>query len=86
LIPLLGKPMIMYAIEDLVSVGIRDVGVVVGYFGGMIREYLEKASGLGARFVFIRQERRLGIAHAIYRAIEEGFLMESSSCISGTIF
>ncbi|NAZ12538.1 MAG: NTP transferase domain-containing protein, partial [Desulfurococcales archaeon] len=37
LIPLLGKPMIRYAIDDLVSSGVRDIGVVVGYFKDLIK-------------------------------------------------
>ena len=74
LIPILGKPMIQYGVEDLVSVGARDIGVVVGYFGDMIREALDDGSRFGARFTYIFQEKRLGIAHAIYRAVENGFL------------
>ncbi|MEM0027844.1 MAG: glucose-1-phosphate thymidylyltransferase [Ignisphaera sp.] len=74
MIPILGKPMILYGVEDLVSVGVKDIGIVVGYFGDMIRGALGDGSGFDARFVYIVQERRLGIAHAIYRAVEEGFL------------
>jgi len=74
LIPLLGKPMVRYAIDDLVSSGVRDIGVVVGYFGDLIREVLGDGSSLGARLTYIIQERRLGIAHAIHLAIERGFV------------
>jgi glucose-1-phosphate thymidylyltransferase len=74
LIPLLGKPMIRYAIDDLVSAGVRDIGVVVGYFGDLIREALGDGSSFGAKLTYIVQERRLGIAHAIHLAIERGFV------------
>jgi len=74
LIPLLGKPLIQYPIEDLVVAGVRDVGVVIGYFGDLIRDYLGDGSRFGARLTYIVQEKRLGIAHAIYRGVEEGFL------------
>lgn len=74
LIPLLGKPMIRYPVEDLFTSGIKDIGVVVGYFGDLIIEALGDGSTFGVRFTYIKQERRLGIAHAIHRAIEEGFL------------
>jgi glucose-1-phosphate thymidylyltransferase len=74
LISLLGKPMIRYAIDDLVSAGVRDVGVVVGYFGDLIREALGDGSSFGAKLTYIVQERRLGIAHAIHLAIERGFV------------
>jgi len=74
LIPLLGKPMICYAAEDLVRAGVRDIGVVVGYFGDMIKEVLGDGSAFGARFTYLTQEKRLGIAHAIHIAIEQGFI------------
>jgi glucose-1-phosphate thymidylyltransferase len=74
LIPLLGKPMIRYAIDDLVSSGVRDIGVVVGYFGDLIREALGDGSRLEARLTYITQEKRLGIAHAIHLAIEYNFI------------
>lgn len=74
LIPLLGKPMILYPIEDLVSSGVRDIGVVVGYFSDLIREVLGDGSSLNARLTYITQEKRLGIAHAIYKAVEDGFV------------
>jgi glucose-1-phosphate thymidylyltransferase len=74
LIPLLGKPMIRYAIDDLVASGVRDIGVVVGYFGDLIRDALGNGSSFGARLTYIVQERRLGIAHAIHLAIEHEFI------------
>ncbi|MEM0488275.1 MAG: glucose-1-phosphate thymidylyltransferase [Candidatus Bathyarchaeia archaeon] len=74
LIPLLGKPMIQYPVEDLVASNIKDLGIVIGYFGDMIKEFLGDGSRFDARFTYIVQEKRLGIAHAIYKAIEEGFL------------
>jgi len=74
LIPLLGKPMIWYAIDDLVSSGVNDISIVVGYFGDFIKEALGDGSGFGARLTYVSQERRLGIAHAIHLAIEQGFI------------
>ena len=74
LIPLIGKPMIRYAIDDLVNSGVKDIGVVVGYFGDLIREALGNGSGFGARLDYVIQERRFGIAHAIHLAIKHGFI------------
>jgi len=74
LIPLLGKAMIEYPIQHLVDAGIRDIGIVVGYLGHLIEEYLGDGSRYGAEFSYIKQERRLGIAHAIHLAIESGFI------------
>ena len=76
LIPLLGKPMIQYAIDDLVNSGVSDIGVVVWYFKDLIKDALGEGSD-DYRLNYITQERRLGIAHAIYLSIEEGFLDRS---------
>lgn len=74
LVPLLGRAMIEYPIGHLVEAGVRDVGVVVGYLGHLITGYLGDGSRYGARFTYIRQGERLGIAHAIHLAVEEGFV------------
>jgi len=74
LIPLLGKPMIRYAVDDLVEAGVRDISVVVGYFGDLIREALGDGSDIGVKFTYIVQEKRLGIAHAIHLGIDQGFI------------
>jgi len=74
LIPLLGKAMIEYPIQHLIDSEIRDIGIVVGYLGHLIEEFLGDGSKYGARFTYIKQERRLGIAHAIHLAIENGFI------------
>ncbi|MCC6058541.1 MAG: glucose-1-phosphate thymidylyltransferase, partial [Desulfurococcaceae archaeon] len=54
--------------------GVRDIGVVVGYFGDLIKEALGDGSSLNVRFTYIVQGRRLGIAHAIHLAIEQRFI------------
>ncbi len=74
LIPLLGRAMIDYPIQHLAEASIRDIGIVIGYLGNIIREFLGDGSRYGARFTYIRQERRLGIAHAIHLAIKQGFI------------
>lgn len=70
LIPFLGKAMIEYPVDQLFEAGIRDIGVVVGYFGEMIESYL-KGRRRDINFEFAIQEKRLGIAHAINLYIEK---------------
>ena len=77
LVPLMGKAMIEYPIEHLVEVNIRDIGIVVGYLGELIRDYLGDGSRYGARFTYIVQKERKGIAHAIHLSISEGFIDDS---------
>jgi len=72
LIPLAGRAMVEYPIAHLVEAGVVDVGMVVGYLGHLLREYLGDGSRLGARLRYVEQRERLGIAHAVHLAIEAG--------------
>ncbi len=72
IIPLLGRPMIEYAVSHLFEAGASDVVVVVGYLGHLIRGRLGDGSRLGARLRYVTQFERLGIAHAIHLAVTEG--------------
>jgi len=74
LIPLLGRAIIEYPIQHLLDVGVRDIGIVIGYLGHLVREFLGDGSRYGAEFTYIEQLERLGIAHAIHLGIEHGFL------------
>ena len=71
LVPVLGRPLIEHSLLALRDAGIRDVTLVVGYLGSLFREKLGDGSHLGISIKYVVQEKRLGIAHAIYRAIEE---------------
>lgn len=40
LVPVLGRPLLDYTLEAFGQVGIREIGLVVGYRGGMLAEHL----------------------------------------------
>ena len=40
LLPVLGKPLILYPIEALIRAGIREIAVVIGYLGNKVEEFL----------------------------------------------
>lgn len=65
LVPIANKPILFYALEQLVESGIRDIGVVVGETGDQVRAALGDGSRFGARVTYVQQETPLGIAHAI---------------------
>lgn len=70
LLPLAGRAIIGHLIADLMEIGIRDITVVVGYFGEKVEEYCrEEFPEVNFRFKW--QERRLGLGHAVGTAIEE---------------
>jgi len=65
LVPIANKPILFYALEQLVESGIRDIGVVVGEMGDHVRAAVGDGSRFGARVTYIPQEAPLGIAHAV---------------------
>ena len=72
LVPVLGRPFIVHVIETLRDSGVSDITLVIGYLGRLFKELLADGSALGVSIRYVVQEERLGIAHAIYRAIESG--------------
>jgi glucose-1-phosphate thymidylyltransferase len=65
LVPIANKPILFYALEQLVECGIHDIGVVVGETGDQVRAAVGDGSRFGARVTYIQQEAPLGIAHGI---------------------
>ncbi len=69
LIPVAGKPIISFIIDELCKVGITDYVFVIGYMGEKIRSYLEeKYPDLKKEYVV--QNEREGLGHAIYLALD----------------
>ena len=67
LIPVAGKTIISFIIDQLVEVGIRDFVFIIGYLGEKIQLYLEKNyPELNKEFVY--QDKREGSGHAIWTA------------------
>lgn len=68
LVPVAGKPILHYVMDQLADAGIHDVGVILApETGDQIRASLE-ANPWGHRFTFILQEAPLGLAHAVKTA------------------
>lgn len=69
LIPVAGKPILSYIVEQLVGLGIDEYVFVLGYLGSKVREFVEEQfPEIEARFV-IQADRR-GSGHAIWLAEE----------------
>jgi glucose-1-phosphate thymidylyltransferase len=65
LIPIAGKPIISYIIDDLKSHGVSEFLFIVGYFGEKIVDYVkENYADLRTEFVF--QAKREGIGQAVF--------------------
>lgn len=67
LIPVAGKPIISFIVDQLIELGIEDFVFIIGYLGEKIREYIERTYPQ-LHCSFVTQDERLGSAHAIWLA------------------
>lgn len=69
LVPIANRPVLFYAVDNLVGAGVTDIGVIISpETGSEIRSSLGDGSRFGARFTFISQDRPAGLAHAVATA------------------
>jgi glucose-1-phosphate thymidylyltransferase len=65
LIPIAGKPVLEYVLENITDLGVTEIGVVVGERAQEIIEVIGDGSRFGARVTYIPQDRPLGLAHCV---------------------
>jgi len=79
LVPVANKPVLFYALEQMVAAGITDIGIITGDTAAQVEEALGDGSVFGARFTFIHQDAPLGLAHAV--ATGASFLGDARFCM-----
>ena len=67
LIPVAGKPILSYIVDELVGLGIEEFVFVIGYLGEKIRSYVNETYP-ALRAAFVEQTERRGSGHAIWLA------------------
>ena len=65
MLPICNKPIIHYQVEQLASLGIRKIFIVCGQLQDIFYKYFGSGERWGVSIEYIRQEKPLGIAHAI---------------------
>jgi len=74
LVPVGNKPVLFYAIENLVQAGITDIGIVVGDTRDQIKAAVGDGSRFGAQVTYIHQDEPRGLAHGV--KVAEDYLGE----------
>ena len=70
LMPVAGKPLLGWILDDLAAAGIEDAGLVVGLHSRAIREYVQDGSPWRLGASYLPQEQPRGLAHAVNAARE----------------
>ena len=66
LLSIANKPMSQYALEDLKTAGITDIGIIIGdLYPEKVKEYYNDGSEFGVKITYIYQDAPKGISHAI---------------------
>ena len=84
MIPIWGKPILEYQIENLRRQGYTDVILSIGYLGSVIQEYFGDGHEFGVSIQYIIEEQPLGTAGALYylkEKIEDDFLLLNGDII-----
>ncbi|MGI0057550.1 MAG: glucose-1-phosphate thymidylyltransferase [Nitrosarchaeum sp.] len=66
LLPIANKPMSQYALDDLKTAGITDIGIIIGdVYPDKVKEYYGTGEKFGVKITYIYQDFPKGISHAI---------------------
>jgi dTDP-glucose pyrophosphorylase len=65
LLPIVNRPIIEHQIEQMKSLGIDEVIIVVGHLKELVQEHFGDGSRLGISVRYVEQRQTLGIAHAV---------------------
>ncbi|GGQ30515.1 glucose-1-phosphate thymidylyltransferase [Streptomyces mutabilis] len=68
LVPVANKPVLFYVLEGIAEAGVTEVAVIVGDTEQEIRAAVGDGSRWGLDVTYIRQDRPLGLAHAVATA------------------
>ena len=77
MIPICGKPILEWQIENLKACGLSDITLVIGYLGHVIKDYFGNGRKFGVDISYFIEESPLGTAGALFKMPEltEDFLL-----------
>lgn len=77
MIPICGKPILEWQIENLKACGLTDITLVIGYLGHVIKNYFGNGNRFGVNIDYFVEDSPLGTAGALFKMPEltEDFLL-----------
>ena len=77
MIPVCGKPILEWQIENLKACGLTDIILVIGYLGHVIKNHFGDGTGYGVHINYFVEDSPLGTAGALFKMPEltEDFLL-----------
>lgn len=77
MIPICGKPILEWQIENLKACGLKEITLVVGYLGNVIQEYFGDGTNFSVKINYFVEDAPLGTAGALFKMPEltEDFLL-----------
>lgn len=66
MIPICGKPILEWQIENLKACGLTDITLVIGYLGHVIKEYFGDGEKFGVKISYFVEDSPLGTAGALF--------------------
>ena len=67
MIPIAGKPILEWQIDCLRNQGLKDITLVIGYLGNVIKEYFDDGSQFGVNISYFVEDSPLGTAGALFK-------------------
>jgi len=84
MIPVKGKPILQYLVEDLKNTGIKDIMILTGQLGEKIKEHFGDGSRFGTKIKYIKEKETAGTGGAL-RQLEKAVGIEPFVLIYGDV-
>ena len=70
MIPICGKPILEWQVENLRNCGLTDITLVIGYLGHVIKDYFGDGSRFGVNISYFVEDQPLGTAGALFKMLD----------------